>query len=145
MNVGGPHSSELNKLAGTDVDMRITTRALRQEVAHVPAPAGLNFDKAGLVVSDSDIGVYCRPEQGNFVLIGSEDPPCDSHQWVDNADRFDRNFSDQAMTQALRLAQRMGGLEFPSRTRGVVDLYDVTEDWMPIYDRSVIDLSLIHI
>ena len=139
VNVGGPHSSELNKLAGTDVDMRITTRALRQEVAHVPAPAGLDFEKAGLVVSDSDIGVYCRPEKGNFVLIGSEDPPCDSHQWVDNADRFDRNFSDQAMTQALRLAQRMRGLELPSRTRGVVDLYDVTEDWMPIYDRSVID------
>ncbi len=23
--------------------------------------------------------------------------------------------------------------------RGVVDLYDVTEDWLPIYDRSAVD------
>jgi len=39
----------------------------------------------------------------------------------------------------LRLAQRMSGLKVPTRMRGVVDLYDVTEDWLPIYDRSAID------
>ena len=33
----------------------------------------------------------------------------------------------------------MGGLKLPNRMRGVVDLYDVTEDWLPIYDRSAID------
>ena len=138
VNVAGPHSSKINQLAGADSDMRITTRALRQEVAHVPAPEGLDFEQAGLVVSDNDIGVYCRPETGNYVLAGSEDPPCDPHDWVD-ADDFNRDFSDQATTQALRLAQRMGGLKLPSRMRGVVDLYDVTEDWLPIYDRSIID------
>ena len=139
VNVGGPHSSGLNRLAGADVDMRITTRALRQEVAHVPAPKGLDFETLGFVVSDSDIGVYCRPEKGNFVLAGSEDPPCDPHQWIDDPSNFSRDFSDQAKTQALRLAQRMGGLMIPSRMGGVVDLYDVTEDWLPIYDCSALD------
>ena len=138
VNVAGPHSSKVNELAGAISDMRITTRALRQEVAHVPAPEGLDFEGGGLVVSDNDIGVYCRPETGNYVLAGSEDPPCDPHDWVD-PDDFNRDFSDQATTQALRLAQRMGGLKLPSRMRGVVDLYDVTQDWLPIYDRSVID------
>ncbi|MEK9784944.1 MAG: FAD-dependent oxidoreductase, partial [Gammaproteobacteria bacterium] len=79
VNVGGPHSSRLNALAGVLHDMTISTRALRQEVAHVPAPSGVDFQSTGLVMSDSDTGVYCRPEQGNFVLAGSEDPPCDAH------------------------------------------------------------------
>jgi len=138
VNVAGPHSSKVNELAGAVSDMRITTRALRQEVAHVPAPEGLDFEGGGLVVSDNDIGVYCRPETGNYVLAGSEDPACDPHDWAD-PDEFNRDFSDQATTQALRLAQRMGGLKLPNRMRGVVDLYDVTEDWLPIYDRSAID------
>ena len=138
VNVAGPHSSKVNELAGAVADMRITTRALRQEVAHVPAPEGLDFEGAGLVVSDNDIGVYCRPETGNYVLAGSEDPPCDAHDWAD-PDDFNRDFSDQATTQALRLAQRMGGLKLPHRMRGVVDLYDVTEDWLPIYDCSAVE------
>ncbi len=138
VNVAGPHSSKVNRMIGADVDMKITTRALRQEVAHVPAPQGFDFESFKLVISDNDIGVYCRPETGNFVLAGSEDPECDLREWVD-PDDFSRDFTEQATTQALRLAQRMSGLKVPTRMRGVVDLYDVTEDWLPIYDRSAVD------
>lgn len=138
VNVAGPHSSKVNRIIGADVDMKITTRALRQEVAHVPAPQGFDFESSKLVISDNDIGVYCRPETGNFVLAGSEDPECDLREWVD-PDDFSRDFTEQATTQALRLAQRMSGLKVPTRMRGVVDLYDVTEDWLPIYDRSAVD------
>ena len=138
VNVAGPHSSKVNRMIGADVDMKITTRALRQEVAHVPAPQGFDFESSKLVISDNDIGVYCRPETGNFVLAGSEDPECDLREWVD-PDDFSRDFTEQATTQALRLAQRMSGLKVPTRMRGVVDLYDVTEDWLPIYDRSAVD------
>ena len=138
VNVAGPHSSVVNQLAGAEGDMKITTRALRQEVVHLPAPEGLDFEHHGLVVSDNDIGVYCRPETGNCVLAGSEDPECDLREWVD-PDDYNRDFTDQATAQALRMAQRMSGLKLPNRMRGVVDLYDVTEDWLPIYDRSCID------
>ncbi len=138
VNVAGPHSSKVNRMIGADVDMKITTRALRQEVAHVPAPQGFDFESSKLVISDNDIGVYCRPETGNFVLAGSEDPECDLREWVD-PDDFSRDFTEQATTQALRLAQRMSGLKVPTRMHGVVDLYDVTEDWLPIYDRSAVD------
>jgi len=138
VNVAGPHSSKINKLVSADKDMRITTRALRQEVAHIPAPQGFDFENRGLVVSDNDIGVYCRPETGNHILAGSEDPECDPHDWVD-ADDFSRDFTNQSATQALRLGQRIPELAIPSRMRGVVDLYDVTEDWLPIYDRSAVD------
>ncbi len=138
INVTGPHSSKVNEMAGVTGDMRITTRALRQEVVHVPAPEGFDMGANGLVISDSDISAYSRPEIGNHILVGSEDPPCDPHDWVD-ADDFDRNFTDQWTTQAMRQAQRIPTLGIPSRMAGVVDLYDATEDWGPIYDRSNLD------
>ena len=51
-------------------------------------------------------------------------------------DDFDRNFTEQWRVQALRLAQRIPELGIPSQMRGVVDLYDVSDDWIPIYDKS---------
>jgi sarcosine oxidase, subunit beta len=135
VNVAGPHSYKINRMAGVEDGMRIKTRALKQEVAHVPFPAGFDFEHAGLVTSDSDVGCYCRPEIGNHILIGSEDPPCDPREWVD-PDDYDRNFSEQWQVQVQRVAQRIPGLPVTSPVRGVVDLYDVTDDWIPIYDKS---------
>jgi sarcosine oxidase subunit beta len=36
----------------------------------------------------------------------------------------------------MRLAQRIPNLGIPDSANGVVALYDVTEDWIPIYDKS---------
>ena len=36
----------------------------------------------------------------------------------------------------MRLAQRLPELGIPDTAKGVVALYDVSEDWMPIYDKS---------
>ena len=36
----------------------------------------------------------------------------------------------------MREAQRISGLPVPNRMQGVVDLYDCTDDWLPIYDQS---------
>ena len=139
INVAGPHSSQINKMVGADRDMKISTRALRQEVVHLPAPEGVdNYASFATVTSDSDAAVYSRPETGNNILIGSEDPPCDAHVYVD-PDNYDRNFSDQWTLQAQRLGQRFPGIGIPNSPKGCVDLYDVTEDWIPIYDRSCID------
>ena len=135
VNVAGPHSYLINRMAGVEEGMKIKTRALRQEVCHVPAPEGIDFEKVGMIISDGDIGCYSRPEVGNHVLIGSEDPECDPREWVD-PDNFDRGFSDQWSTQAMREAQRITGLPIPNQPQGVVDLYDVSDDWIPIYDKS---------
>ena len=40
--------------------------------------------------------------------------------------------------QAQRVAQRIPSLGIPSRMKGVVDLYDVSDDWIPIYDKSAL-------
>lgn len=136
VNVAGPASSKINAMANVLDDMTITTRALRQEVVHVPAPDGYDFEKDGMMVSDSDISLYCRPEHGNHILIGSEDPECDPPEWVDDDTDYNREFTEQWTTQALRYAQRVPSLGIPSQTRGIVDLYDASTDWIPIYDRS---------
>jgi len=135
VNVAGPHSFKLNRMAGVEEGMKVKTRALRHEVCHVPAPPGVDFEADGTVFSDGETGVYVRPELGNHILIGSEDPPCDDRQWVD-PDDFDRNFTEQWRVQVMRFAQRMPELGIPSKTKGVVELYDVSDDWIPIYDRS---------
>ena len=104
----------------------------------MPAPEGFDFEADGMIVSDSDIALYCRPEQGNHILIGSEDPECDTHHWTSSDKDYDRDFTDQWTTQAMRYAQRVPSLGIPSRTRGVVDLYDASTDWIPIYDKSAL-------
>ncbi len=135
VNVAGPHSFKINQLAGVEAGMNIKTRALRQEVAHVPSPVGFDFEADGFVISDSDIGCYSRPELGNHILIGSEDPECDDREWVD-PDDYNREFTAQWQTQVYRAAQRIPSLGIPNQTKGVVDLYDVSDDWIPIYDKS---------
>lgn len=137
INVAGPHSYKINRMAGADRDMKITTRALKQEVVHVPSPGGFDYERKGVVVSDSDIACYSRPETGNHILIGSEDPECDPREWVD-PDSFDEGFSEQWTLQAQRYGQRVPSLGIPSRMKGVVSLYDVTDDWIPIYDKSAV-------
>ena len=39
----------------------------------------------------------------------------------------------------MRYAQRVPSLGIPNQMRGVVDLYDASTDWIPIYDKSMLD------
>jgi len=137
LNAAGPHSFIINEMAGVTEGMKIKTRALRHEVHYVPAPEGMDYEKVGKLLSDDDIGGYSRPEVGNTLLIGSQDPPCDPQEWVADPDNFDREVSDeQWRAQVYRLAQRIPSLPIPTHPRGIVDLYDVSDDWIPVYDRS---------
>lgn len=136
VNASGPHSFVINRMAGVEEGMKIRTRALRHEVVHLPAPEGVDFETAGCPSSDSDVGAYWRPEVGNHILSGSEDPECDPKEWIEDPDTFNRNLTEQARVQACRLALRIPNLRIPNQMQGVVDLYDVTDDWIPIYDKS---------
>jgi len=140
VNVAGPHSFVINRMAGIEESMKIKTRALRHEVHFVPEPDDYDTEKHGYVTSDDDIGGYCRPETGNLILVGSQDPECDPKEWVDNPDEFNRDVSEaQWQAQVFRLAQRIPNLPIPGQAKGVVDLYDVSDDWIPIYDKSDLD------
>jgi sarcosine oxidase, subunit beta len=38
----------------------------------------------------------------------------------------------------MRVARRMPNVRIPPRSRGIVGVYDVTDDWIPIYDRTAL-------
>ena len=116
-------------------DYEALVSAMSQEVCHVPAHDGIDYQKVGTIISDGDIGCYSRPETGNHILVGSEDPECDEREYVD-PDNYDTSFTKQWTAQAMREAQRIEGLPVPNQKQGVVDLYDVSDDWIPIYDKS---------
>ena len=137
VNAAGPHSFVVNRLAGIEKSMNIKTRALRHEVHFVPSPSEFNYETDGTLVGDGDVGGYHRPETGNMILVGSEDPACDEKEWIDDPDHFKREVTlEQYQAQVFRLARRIPSLQIPNRPKGVVDLYDVADDWIPIYDKS---------
>ena len=140
VNVAGPHSFVINRMADVEKEMNIKTRALRHEVHHVTSPEGFDFEKDGFHTSDGDNSIYFRPETGNTILIGSEDPLCDPKEWIADPDNYNQQVTEsQWKAQVYRCARRIPQLKIPSRTSGVVDLYDVSDDWLPIYDKSSLD------
>ena len=139
VNVAGPHSFVINRMADVEKEMNIKTKALRHEVHHVPSPEGYDFEKDGFHTSDGDNSIYFRPETGNTILIGSEDPLCDPKEWIADPDNYNQQVTEsQRKAQVYRCARRIPQLKIPSRTSGVVDLYDVSDDWLPIYDKSAL-------
>ena len=137
VNAAGPHSFVINRLAGIEDKMKIKTRALRHEVHFVPSPLEFSYEEKGIQVSDGDAGGYHRPETGNMILVGSEDPACDEKEWIEDPDQFNREITDdQFKAQVYRLAKRIPNLPIPNQQKGIVDLYDVSDDWIPIYDSS---------
>jgi sarcosine oxidase subunit beta len=140
VNAAGPHSAVVNRLAGVDSEMRVGTRPLRKEVHYLPFPARGRGEPYGRLATDQDVGVYSREEAGGLLLVGSVDPECDTLQWVADPDDFNREVTEaQWKAQVYRMALRIPDLEIPNHTKGIVDLYDATEDWVPIYDRSGLD------
>jgi sarcosine oxidase, subunit beta len=136
VNAAGPHSGRVNDLAGVRGEFAITTRPLRQEVHHVPPPAGQPI--TGLThVGDPDLGTYFRPEPGGGLLVGSQEPDCDPLQWLDDPDDY-HPYPTTAVyeAQVTRLARRVRDLPVAPRPAGIAGVYDVTDDWIPIYDRT---------
>ena len=137
VNVAGPHSSIINRMAGLESSATISTRPMRREVYVVPAPDRLNFDDAGCVMGDLDCGFYLRPERPNNILIGTVESACDELGWVDDPDAVSLTTTrEEFETHVLRGARRIRNLGLPHEHRGTVGVYDVTEDWLPVYDRT---------
>jgi glycine/D-amino acid oxidase-like deaminating enzyme len=138
VNAAGPWSGRLNELAGVGSDFTVGVRPLRQEVAHVLAPEGYHpAGGAGPAIADADLGTYFRGEVGGGLLVGGTEPDCDPLQWLDDPDDVNLNPTMAVFeAQVTRAARRLPGLRVPNRARGVVGVYDVADDWTPIYDRT---------
>lgn len=133
INAAGPHSSLLNRIAGIEDALRIHTRPQRHEVAYLRKPQTLSGVEVGFL-ADLDSGFYARSD-GNDLLIGTTDPACDEVHIVD-PDDVRMEMTDQWTLQVMRAAQRIEGLAIENRARGTVGVYDVSDDWIPVYDKS---------
>ncbi len=129
INAAGPHSKHINLMAGIT---NIETRAERHEVAYLKSP-GSNMNQQGFLV-DLDTGIYQRGD-GADVLIGSADPTCDPADVAD-PDNYSTSLTGQWTQQVYRAALRFPDLAIENTARGTVGLYDVSKDWIPIYDRT---------
>jgi glycine/D-amino acid oxidase-like deaminating enzyme len=135
VNAAGPWSGKLNELAGVGADWSVTVRPMRQEVHHVPAPAGYNGDGIGPCLADLDLGIYMRGTPGDGLLVGGTEPECDGLDWVDDPDAINPNPTQKVFeAQVTRAARRLPELGVPGKAVGIAGVYDVTEDWTPIYD-----------
>jgi sarcosine oxidase subunit beta len=139
VNAAGPHSAVVNALAGVLGDFNVSTRPMRQEVHAVGGPPEL-AGQMGPAVGDGDLGTYFRFAPGGGVLVGSQEPDCDPLEWLDDADDYDvRPTVAGFERQTLRLARRMPSVSVPHRPTGLAGVYDVSDDWIPIYDRTSLD------
>jgi sarcosine oxidase subunit beta len=138
VNAAGPWSSAVNRLAGVGGDFTVSVRPLRQEVHQVPSPRGLPAPLP--VLADADVGIYVRGDSGGHVLVGGTEPECDPLDWIDDPDASDpRPSRERFDAQVLRAARRLPRLEVPHRVKGITGVYDVADDWTPIYDRTAED------
>jgi sarcosine oxidase, subunit beta len=149
VNAAGPHSFKVNQMApGVWEGCNIKTKTLRHEVMYCPAPEGYDYLNDGYHQSDGDVGCYIRPETGNLILIGSEDPECDPKEHPDPDEfyasrgghgRDNQLTEEQWKAQCYRMARRMPSIKVPNQPKGVCDLYDISDDWIPVYDKSDLD------
>lgn len=112
VNVAGPWSGALNRLAGVGADFTVGVRPMRQEVHHVTAPSGFNRGSdLGPVIADVDLGTYMRAAPGDGFLVGGTEPECDPLQWVDDPDDASPKPTAALFdAQVTRAARRLPGL-----------------------------------
>ena len=137
INVGGPWSNQINKLAGVGQDFTIAVRPMRQEVHQINTPMNL---LPGPIIGDLDLGTYMRATPTGSTLIGGTEPECDELEWIDDVDGINPNRTKARFdAQVTRAARRFPALKIPDSPSGIAGVYDVASDWTPIYDRTDLD------
>ena len=121
--------------------MKIKTNPMRQEVHAAEAPQNFNFDSGAPLLTDLDLGYYAVPKMGGtFMLVelsltvtlGMGRKP----RWFTQSDR------STIRAQVWRLARRVPELGVPTRPLGIAGVYDVTPDWVPVYDKTSLLASM---
>lgn len=140
VNAAGPWSSAVNKMVGATDDFTVKVAPMRQEVHHVQAPPSLQAPDAEFpAIADLDLGIYVRRESGGNMLVGGTEPECDPLEWIDDPDAANLNPTvDRYEAQVTRAARRFPDMTVPNRPKGIAGVYDVAEDWTPIYDKTAL-------
>jgi len=134
VNAAGPHSASVNRLAGVGGDFGVGLRIVRQELHLVPYPQGTV--RAAHIV-DGDLGINFRPEGDTGFLVGSNGAAVDGTEEIADPDEFlSEPTRDVWARHTTRIARRVPAAVVPHKPVGIAGLYDASEDWLPIYDRT---------
>lgn len=137
INAAGPHSKPINTLASVGGDFTISLRNLRQELHYLQTPEHIDLSQEGVHIVDGDLGINFRPDGTNAVLVGSNGDAVDSPTKDEDPDLYRSDPTRSTwLTHTTRVARRIPGTKVPAQPTGVAGLYDATEDWLPIYDRT---------
>jgi len=137
INAAGPHAAKINRLAGVYDEMKVHHQPLRQEVFSPPAPVGFRLEDNAPIVADLDLGQYFRPHMGDLLNVGTTEPACDPLHFIEDADDWNDQVTVEFFERVmLRLARRLPDFGIPLKLLGIGALYDVTDDWIPLYDKS---------
>jgi glycine/D-amino acid oxidase-like deaminating enzyme len=97
----------------------------------------MSLDDGFPATADLDVGQYIRPQPGGTWLLGGTEPACDELHWVADPDVFDPYPTvEQFEAAMMRAARRVPEFGVPHRPVGLAAMYDVSDDWVPIYDKS---------
>jgi len=146
VNCAGVYNRQVNDLVlkGDEDDMQIRTKALKKEVAYLPKPSTwkCHHGTPEVMIGDMNLGYYCRCDIGDKILVGSFEPECDFPYFEyldDNPDEvYNRSLGDEYEHHVMRIGTRIPSIKVPNTATGIVALYDVTPDWVPIYDKSLV-------
>ena len=136
VNVSGPWSTLINRMAGAGSDFTVELKPLRAEVHQISTPKDI---LPGPIMGDLDLGTYVRSGPGGITLIGGTEPECDRMDWVEPEKIDEVNMTrtvEVFESQTYRFARRFSAAQIPSTPVGVVGVYDVSSDWTPIYDKT---------
>ena len=137
VNAAGPHSDHVNQMARVTSDMRVRTRPLRHQMHRVWAPPGVDFEQGGCHVSDGDLGINFWPENGK-IAVGLEAADAGNLAEV-HPDAPSVTTADCFREATNRLVLRVPGAVVTPRRSGWSGLFDVSDDWVAVYDRSCLD------
>ena len=69
--------------------------------------------------------------------VGTTEPACDPLHFIEDADDWNDSVTVEFFERVmLRLARRLPDFGIPLKLLGIGALYDVTDDWIPLYDKS---------
>ena len=138
VNAAGPASGRLTALAGVSEEFAITTRPMRVEVHTVPGAAGLQPGRArtpgGRPRSRHLLPRHACP--GSCWSAGPSRPATRCTGWTTRTTTSSRRAVELYQAQLYRAARRLPDLTVPNTPRGIGAVYDVSDDWIPIYDRT---------
>ncbi|MGO2061791.1 MAG: NAD(P)/FAD-dependent oxidoreductase [Microbacteriaceae bacterium] len=134
VNAAGPASIEVNRLLGVGNDFTVGQRIIRQELHHVTASEEI---KNPAHIVDGDLGINFRPEGKDGFMVGSSGDPVDGEELISDSNKYRSDATrDGWYRQAGRAARRIPSLALTAIPKGVAGLYDVTDDWLPIFDKT---------